>query len=212
MVTSLTAPDSNQKNVSPLKRMADIIDERLLFSITVFSGVLIMRFLALWFLMVHPLTVNVGFHVLFSTTSPFFKSEGMAFSKVRSMYVSFNTLTLDTVLVSALAGDGCLMNHTSSPGAANLKPVCSKCFNATRIVFESIILFISTYVPWTLVPSSSIFSNVHPSIRISPLQLAKCVASAVDEITLFELGGRTTLQSVIFIFSERSKRYAIPRA
>ncbi len=121
MVTSLTAPDSNQKNVSPLKRMADIIDERLLFSITVFSGVLIMRFLALWFLMVHPLTVNVGFHVLFSTTSPVFKSDGIAFSKVRSMYVSFNTLTLDTVLVSALAGDGCLMNHTSCAWCCKFK-------------------------------------------------------------------------------------------
>ena len=27
------------------------------------------------------------------------------------------------------------------------------------------------------------YTHLHPSIRISPLQLAKCVASAVDEIT-----------------------------
>ena len=149
---------------------------------------------------------------MFSTTSPVFKSDGIALAKVRSMYVSLMMLIFVTVFVSALAGDGYFMNQTSSPGAANLNPNCSKCFRATRIVLESIILFTSTYVPCTLVPSSSIFSNVHPSIRISPLQLAKCVASAVDEITLSELGGRTTLQPLIFMFSERSKRYAIPRA
>lgn len=89
IVLELVVPDGNiidgsrfePENVSPLKRMADIIDERLLFSITVFSGVLIMRFLALWFLMVHPLTVNVGFHVLFSTTSPFSNRKGWHFRK-----------------------------------------------------------------------------------------------------------------------------------
>ena len=80
-----------------------------------------MRFLALWFLIVHPLTVNVGFHVLFSTTSPVFKSDGIALAKVRSMYVSLMMLIFVTVFVSALAGDGYFMNQTSSPGGSKFE-------------------------------------------------------------------------------------------